>query len=269
MKKKLITGFLLMAAMTTAWLVFAAPGKTIITAENISLSAADEEEPGVPVAEATEDEKQIIQTLKDMFAGIGDSASYSYIRGGYSYNDPADSSYNIEETEIEYCVKNDSLFYKTNDMVIVNTPFCYANADKGLKRVVISPAKSMQQAIEFPLKEMGKFYKTNDYKMERTVADSVATIRIYNDHHLNCKEIVIVYSIVTNKPSSMKYRFTDTDDPFNNHLDKIMKFSIKEWVREQAEVRTKAFPNIADVNNDRIKLSADFAGYGIINLLNN
>jgi hypothetical protein len=269
MRKNLffIPATLLLAAAVT-WKVFAAPAKKKINTEDILLVAPDEqtETEAEPEQELAEGEKEILEILRNMLDGFGDTTSYSYARFIYSYTNPAANNENISNLEMKWCVKKDSMFYETKDVVITNTNSLYVNVIKEQKRIVIAPGKTFSEMPDIPLKMAGKFYKSNGYTMEKTVNDSTARIRIYNANHLNCKEMLIDYDPELMKPVQVTYTMPDIEDPFNEKLDKTMQINVKEWVRDEQEVKRISFPATIQLKDNSFIPVAAYKGYGMINL---
>lgn len=269
MKRNLFLLFTLIIAAAITWKVVALPGKKEPTTADIVLTVEDEStEAEASEEEPAAEEKEILATLQQLFDGFGDSSSYSYARFLYNYKDPADSTANMSNTEMSYCVKRDSMFYETDDIVIANTNTAYVNVLKEQKRIVVAPSKTSGELPEMPLKKVAKFYRSNGYTMEKTQTDSaVARIRIYNANHLNCKEMIIDYNPVTMKPVAVKYVLTDIDDPFNDRMDKIMRLQITEWTRDEEEVKSKFFPATVQMQGEKIIPAAAYKQFGMINLL--
>jgi hypothetical protein len=269
MKRNLFFLFIIMAAgVAITWKVFAGEGKKQLTAADIIIKAPGEETESttLPEPELEADEKEILETMKQLFDGFGDSTAYSYANFVYNYNDPADSSLNIHNVEMEYCVKPDSTFYTNGDMIATNIKPYYIEVNRMQRRIIIAPAKNAIEMADIPLKMAGKFYKSNGYTMERTVTDSTGRIHIYNSNHLNCKEIVIDYNPANMKPVAVKYTLTDIDDPFNDQMNKTMRIAVREWTRDMQEVRSKKFPQALQVEGKKISATAGYKNFGIINL---
>jgi hypothetical protein len=268
MKRNLlfILATLLLAAAVT-WKVLALPGKKQITTEDILLVMPDEQTEEEPEGELAETEKEILEILRRLFDGFGDTASYSYTKFVYDYTNPAASNQNISNLEMNWCVKKDSMFYETADMIITNTSSHYINVVKDQKRIVIAPSKVTNEMPDIPLKMAGKFYKSNGFTMEKSGNDTAGHIRIYNPNHLNCREMVIDYNPVLMKPVKVKYVMPDIDDPFNEQLDKTLQIVIKEWSRDEEMVKRINFPPTVLMKGKNFLPVADYKGYGIINLI--
>jgi hypothetical protein len=262
--KKLIITVILIVCIAAGWYAIAGEKERDSSRAELideaTLTLADD---NAELPEMNDNDKKILAELEQVFAAAMQHSFY--MEGVLSVNDPSDTVSASGNGDFVFYRKDQAVWFRNSSQEMINTKDYSAVADRAMKRIVVMPAKTLEETSAMPLTVIGKNLLSEGYKIEKIEKEGVEIISLVNEEHISCKEIRVEVDKASGHPVLFFYRFTNLDQPDDHASDKTMTIRIRKWENGDA-VSARDLPGMVEHVKKGFHAGKNFDDFEIIDL---
>ncbi|WP_212002833.1 hypothetical protein [Chitinophaga sp. HK235] len=178
------------------------------------------------------------QTMLKVFTILrkGMSGQQMSIEGTISIKDPQDSAASGTKPFV-FSRDGASYYYALGEIEMLSLKDIYLVCNHASKRIIISPAKKVVTPFAAPGDELIKTFREDKYELTTSAVGEDSLYVLTCNNHVACKQYSYQLNMRTGEVHELFMRLTDITDPLNAAKDKQIRFTMKSWNLQNADVR--------------------------------